>query len=54
MTPESGGSNWLISIPGYNYSTKTKEHSKYISENIIEKYKTGNRYKKIFKAWNIP
>ncbi|XP_067348196.1 uncharacterized protein [Channa argus] len=37
-----------------NYTVKTKEHSKEVRENVIEKHKSGDGYKKISKSLNIP
>ena len=44
----------VISIPGYRYTMKTKEHSEQLREKVIEKYKSGEGYKKMSKALNIP
>src|SRR4029434_7582182 len=33
---------------------KTKEHSEQLREKVIEKYKSGEGYKKMSKALNIP
>ena len=33
---------------------KTKEHSGQLREKVIEKYKSGEGYKKMSKALNIP
>lgn len=33
---------------------KTKDHSKQLREEVIEKYKSGEGYKKMSKALNIP
>src|SRR4029434_7923429 len=43
----------VISIPGYRYTMKTKEHSEQLREKVIEKYKSGEGYKKMSKALNI-
>src|SRR4029434_5087862 len=43
-----------ISIPVYRYTMKTKEHSEQLREKVIEKYKSGEEYKKMSKALNIP
>src|SRR4029434_3303293 len=42
----------VISIPGYRYTMKTKEHSEQLREKVIEK--SGEGYKKKSKALNIP
>src|SRR4029434_8392040 len=44
----------VISIPGYRYTMKTKEHSEQLREKVFEKYKSGQGYKKMSKALNIP
>src|SRR4029434_4185864 len=44
----------VISIPGYCYTMKTKDHSKQLREKVIEKYRSGEGYKKMSKALNIP
>src|SRR4029434_232238 len=56
MTPLSGRSiHWsVISIPGYRYTMTTKEHSEKLREKVIEKYYSGEGYKKMSKALNIP
>ncbi|XP_024909675.1 centrosomal protein of 120 kDa-like, partial [Cynoglossus semilaevis] len=45
---------WWISILGDNYTMKTEEHSKHLRERVIEKYNSGDGYKHISKALNIP
>src|SRR4029434_10789585 len=54
-TPVSGRSiHWsVISIPGYRYTMKIKEHSKQLRKKVIEKYKSREGYK-MSKALNIP
>ena len=44
---------WFISSC-YNCNMKTKEHSKQLREKIIEKYKSGDGYKKISNSLDIP
>ena len=39
----------VISIPGYRYTMKTKDHSKQLREEVIEKYKSEEGYKKMSK-----
>ena len=47
-------SHWLISIPDYNCIMKTKEHSKQLCKNVVEKRKSRGGYKNISKKLNLP
>src|SRR4029434_2613675 len=55
-TPVSGRSiDWSVfSNPGYCYTMKTQDQFKQLREKIIEKYKSGEGYKKMSKALNNP
>lgn len=45
--PMSGrSSHWLINISGYSYTVNIKEDLKQLKEKVIEKYNSGNGYKK--------
>lgn len=39
-------SHWLINISGYSDTMNIKEHLKQLKEKVIEKYNSGNGYKK--------
>lgn len=47
-------SHWLINISGYSYTMNIKEHLKQLKEKVIEKYNSGNGYKKNPSHWTFP